>query len=167
MTPRRVSLTVNGESFEALVEPRTTLVDFLRGELGLTGTHVGCEQGACGACTILLDGKTVRSCLMLAVQADGASLMTVEGLGSDGRLHPIQEAFREEHGLQCGFCTPGFLMSLFELLHDRPDPTDEELRDALGGQICRCTGYQAILRSARLAAAKLRGDPAPAGAGGT
>ena len=165
-TTRRVRLTVNGEPFEALVEPRTTLVDFLRGELGLTGTHVGCEQGACGACTILLDGRTVRSCLMLAVQADGARLMTVEGLGAEGKLHPIQEAFREEHGLQCGFCTPGFLMSLYELLQETADPTDDEIRDALGGQICRRTGYQAILRSARLAAAKLREAAAPPSVGG-
>lgn len=156
---RKISVTVNGVVHEALVEPRTTLVDFLRGELGLTGTHVGCEHGACGACTILVDSKAVRSCLMLAVQADGASLMSVEGLGAaagNGSLHPIQEAFLEEHGLQCGFCTPGFLMSVYELLYENPDPTDEQIRDVLGGQICRCTGYQTILASVRRAAAKLR-----------
>jgi carbon-monoxide dehydrogenase small subunit len=154
---QKVQLTVNGVRHEANVEPRTTLADFLRGELELTGTHVGCEHGVCGACTVLLEGRSVRACLMLAVQADGASLMTVEGLEDHGKLHPIQEAFVEEHGLQCGFCTPGFLMTVHELLRTSPDPSDEEIRDALGGQICRCTGYQAILRSVRLAAARMRG----------
>jgi carbon-monoxide dehydrogenase small subunit len=156
VTSRKVRLTVNGVAHEALVEPRMTLADFLRGELGLVGTHVGCEHGVCGACTVLLEGKTVRSCLMLAVQADGAELMTVEGLDEDGRLHPIQEAFLEEHGLQCGFCTPGFLMTVYELLEDSPDPSEEQILDALGGQICRCTGYQPILAAVRLAAAKLQ-----------
>jgi aerobic-type carbon monoxide dehydrogenase small subunit (CoxS/CutS family) len=156
ITARQVRLTVNGVPYEALVEPRTTLVDFLRGELGLTGTHVGCEHGVCGACTVLLDGKAVRSCIMLAVQADGASLMTVEGLERDGKLHPIQEAFREERGLQCGFCTPGFLMTVYELLQQSPEPSEEEIMDALGGQICRCTGYESILKSVRLAAVKVR-----------
>jgi len=141
-----------------------TLVDFLRGQLGLTGTHVGCEHGVCGACTILLDGQAVRSCIMLAVQADGASLMTVEGLAHNGQLHPIQEAFMEKHGLQSGFCTPGFLMSVYELLGENPDPTDEEIKDALGGELCRCTGYQSILEAVRLAAAKLREASAAAGA---
>jgi aerobic-type carbon monoxide dehydrogenase small subunit (CoxS/CutS family) len=155
-TPRRIRITVNGRPYEAEVEPRTTLVDFLRGELGLTGTHVGCEHGVCGACTILWNGKAVRSCIMLAVQADGSEIMTVEGLGRDGELHPIQQAFLEEHGLQCGFCTPGFLMSIYELLQRSPDPSDEEIMDTLGGQICRCTGYQAIIASVRSAAAKLR-----------
>jgi len=154
-TTRQIRLTVNGMTYEGRAEPRTTLVDFLRAELGLTGTHVGCEHGVCGACTIIVNGQSVRSCLMLAVQADGASLMTVEGLG-DGKLHPIQEAFMEEHGLQCGFCTPGFLMATYELLQQNQDPSDEEIKDALGGQICRCTGYQAIFRSVRLAAAKLK-----------
>jgi carbon-monoxide dehydrogenase small subunit len=153
---RKVRVTVNGVAHEALVEPRTTLVDFLRGELRLTGTHVGCEHGVCGTCTILVDGKAVRSCLMLAVQADGASLTTVEGLAdSEGGLHPIQEAFIENHGLQCGFCTPGFLMALYELLRDNPDPTEEEILDVLGGQMCRCTGYQSILRAVHSAVAKL------------
>jgi len=156
---REIRVTVNGVGHEARVEPRLTLVDFLRTQLALTGTHVGCEHGVCGACTVLLEGRAVRSCLMLAVQADGANLTTVEGLESDGRLHPIQRAFVEEHGLQCGFCTPGFLMTVHELLHDHPDPGEDEIRDALGGQICRCTGYQAILRSVRRAAARLRGAP--------
>jgi len=160
-TSRRITVTVNEQPYEAVVEPRTTLVDFLRGELGLTGTHVGCEHGVCGACTILWNGRAVRSCIMLAVQADGGTIMTVEGLGREGALHPIQQAFLEEHGLQCGFCTPGFLMSISELLERSPDPSDEEIRDTLGGQICRCTGYQAIVAAVRSAAAKLR-----AGAGG-
>jgi len=155
-TPRRIRMTVNGQPYEALVEPRTTLVDFLRGELGLTGTHVGCEHGVCGACTVLWNGRAVRSCIMLAVQADGADLTTVEGLARDGVLHPIQQAFLEGRGLQCGFCTPGFLMSVYELLRRSPDPSDDEIMDTLGGHICRCTGYQAIVKSVRLAAEKLR-----------
>jgi carbon-monoxide dehydrogenase small subunit len=153
---RRISLTVNGRLHEAEVEPRLTLVDFLRGVLGLTGTHVGCEHGVCGACTILWNGRAVRSCIMLAVQADGGELTTIEGMAKGGELHPIQRAFIEEHGLQCGFCTPGFIMSVHELLSRSPDPTDEEIRDYLGGQICRCTGYQAIFHAVRSAAAKLR-----------
>jgi 3-oxo-Delta1-steroid hydratase/dehydrogenase small subunit len=153
---RQICVTVNGVPHEALVEPRTTLADFLRGNLGLGGTHVGCEHGVCGACTVLLDGKAVRSCLMLAVQADGQNLTTIEGLSTYGQLHPIQEAFREARGLQCGFCTPGFIMSTYELLHESPNPTDEEIRDALGGNLCRCTGYQSILESVRLAARKLQ-----------
>ena len=155
-TARSVRVTVNGVPHEALVEPRMTLADFLRQELALTGTHVGCEHGACGACTVLIEGRTARSCLMLAVQADGAEVTTVEGLSGDGELHPIQEAFVEEHGLQCGFCTPGFLMSVVELLRDNPNPSDEEIKDMLGGQICRCTGYQSIYRAVRTAAAKLQ-----------
>ena len=156
---RQIRLTVNGMTYEGRVEPRTTLVDFLRAELSLTGTHVGCEHGVCGACTIIVNGQSVRSCLMLAVQADGASLMTVEGLAGE-TLHPIQEAFMEEHGLQCGFCTPGFLIATYELLQQNQDPSDEEIKDALGGQICRCTGYQAIFRSVRLASAKLKATQA-------
>lgn len=152
-----VRLTVNGEAREATVEPRITLADFLRDELRLTGTHVGCEHGVCGACTVLVDGRAVRSCLMLAVQAEGASVMTVEGLAEpEGRLHPIQQAFSDEHGLQCGFCTPGFLMATYELLESNPDPDDDEIRDVLGGQICRCTGYQGILRAVHVAAAQMR-----------
>ncbi len=155
-TQRDIRLTVNGIAYEASVEPRLTLVDLLRHELGLVGTHVGCEHGVCGACTILMDGKAVRSCIMLAAQADGADLMTVEGLAKDAELHPIQQAFMEERGLQCGFCTPGFMMSIHELLQTTTDPSDEEIRDALGGAICRCTGYESILKSVRNAAAKLR-----------
>jgi carbon-monoxide dehydrogenase small subunit len=162
---RQIRLTVNGVPYEVLVEPRTTLVDFLRGDLGLTGTHVGCEHGVCGACTVLVDGKAVRSCIMLAVQADGAALMTVEGLERDGELHPIQQAFREGHGLQCGFCTPGFLLTVYELLQHRADPDDGEIMDALGGQICRCTGYQSILASVRLAVTTLNARAASAGEG--
>jgi carbon-monoxide dehydrogenase small subunit len=162
-TKRQIRMTVNGTVYDGLVEARTTLVDFLRGDLGLTGTHVGCEHGVCGACTVLVDGKAVRSCIMLAVQADGATLMTVEGMERDGEMHPIQQAFREGHGLQCGFCTPGFLLTIYELLQHSPDPDDDEIMDALGGQICRCTGYQAILASVRLAAAKLRAGRESAG----
>jgi carbon-monoxide dehydrogenase small subunit len=152
----QIRLTVNGVAHEALVEPRTTLADLLRGDIGLTGTHLGCEHGVCGICTVLVNGRAVRSCLMLAVQADGAELMTVEGLAEpDGKLHAIQEAFVEEHALQCGFCTPGFLMAIYELLESNTSPSDEEIRDVLGGQICRCTGYQSILRAVQSAAAKL------------
>ena len=151
---RKVTVTVNGLKYEAFVEPRTTLVDFLRVELGLTGTHVGCEHGVCGACTILMDGKSVRSCIMLAVQADGAELTTVEGLSVDGALHPIQQAFRDTHGLQCGFCTPGFLMTIYELLEENPNPNDDEIKDALGGNLCRCTGYQSIVEAVQKAAAR-------------
>ena len=153
---QRVRLTVNGREYEREVEPRMTLVDFLRHELGLTGTHVGCEHGVCGACTIIRNGEAVRSCLMLAVQADGAELRTVEGLaGADG-LHPVQQAFIERHGLQCGFCTPGFLMSTVELLEGTSSPSEEQIREAIGGNICRCTGYQSILESVHLAAQKMR-----------
>ena len=153
---RDVRLTVNGVAYEANVEPRMTLVDMLRGELGLTGTHVGCEHGVCGACTVLMDGRAVRSCIMLAVQADGADFMTVEGLAQHGELHPIQQAFIEERGLQCGFCTPGFMMTILELLQETPDPTEDEIKDALGGAICRCTGYESILKSVQSAAKKLQ-----------
>jgi len=154
---RRVSLTINGQSYDGDVEPRTTLVDFLRIDCGLTGTHVGCEHGVCGACTLLMDGQAVRSCIMLALQADGASITTVEGLAQGGELHPIQQAFADCHGLQCGFCTPGFLMSVHELLAAHPDPSDEEIKDALGGNVCRCTGYQQIMDAVRLAAERMRG----------
>ena len=153
---QRVRLTVNGREYEREVEPRMTLVDFLRHELGLTGTHVGCEHGVCGACTIIRNGEAVRSCLMLAVQADGAELRTVEGLAGAEGLHPVQQAFIEKHGLQCGFCTPGFLMSTVELLETTTEPSDEQIREAIGGKICRCTGYQSILESVHLAAQKMR-----------
>jgi len=151
-------VTVNGIQYERDVEPRLLLSDFLRQDLGLTGTHVGCEHGVCGACTILLDGEPVRSCLMLAVQADGAQVTTVEGLapGADG-LHPLQSAFREAHGLQCGFCTPGILMTMVAFLRDHPTPDEAEIRDALGGHLCRCTGYQNIVDAVKLA------SDAPAG----
>ena len=145
-------VTVNGIQYERDVEPRLLLSDFLRQDLGLTGTHVGCEHGVCGACTILLDGEPVRSCLMLAVQADGAQVTTVEGLapGAD-QLHPLQSAFREAHGLQCGFCTPGILMTMVAFLRDHPTPDEAEIRDALGGHLCRCTGYQNIVDAVKLA----------------
>jgi aerobic-type carbon monoxide dehydrogenase small subunit (CoxS/CutS family) len=155
-TTRRIGMTVNGERHEAEVEVRTTLVDFLRGTLGLTGTHVGCEHGVCGACTVLWNGKAVRSCIMLAVQADGAELKTVEGLADGPTLHPIQQAFLEKHGLQCGFCTPGFMMSIHELLTRQAAPSDDEIVDTLGGHICRCTGYQTIVEAVHLAVEKMR-----------
>ncbi len=151
-----VRVTVNGEPRVAETEARTLLSDFLRHDLGLTGTHVGCEHGVCGACTILFDGEPVRSCLLLAVQAEGRTIETVEGLAPDGRdhLHPLQEAFRETHGLQCGFCTPGFLMTLVPFLEENPDPTEHEIRMALSGNLCRCTGYQHIVDAVQLAAKK-------------
>ena len=148
-----ISVTVNGVRHERAVEPRLLLSDFLRHDLGLTGTHVGCEHGVCGACTILLDGEAVRSCLVLAVQADGHEITTVEGLApSPETLHPLQAAFREAHGLQCGFCTPGFLMSLIPFLRDHPHPSEPEIREALSGNLCRCTGYQGIVEAVKLAA---------------
>jgi aerobic-type carbon monoxide dehydrogenase small subunit (CoxS/CutS family) len=156
-TTRTIKLRVNGVAYEQTVEARKTLVDFLREDVGLTGTNVGCEHGVCGACTILMNGETVRSCIMLAAQADGAELMTVEGLAKpSGELHPIQEAFREKHGLQCGFCTPGFLMTTYELLTKHPDADEEEIKEWLSGNLCRCTGYQDILESVKLAASRLR-----------
>ncbi|HEX6861995.1 MAG TPA: (2Fe-2S)-binding protein [Thermoanaerobaculia bacterium] len=149
----RVKVTVNGRTYEREVEARLLLSDFLRHDLGLTGTHVGCEHGVCGACTILLDGDPVRSCLILAVQADGRELMTVEGLApAPGELHPLQQAFWEAHGLQCGFCTPGFLMTLVPFLEENPSPTEHEIRQALSGNLCRCTGYQHIVDAVQLAA---------------
>ncbi len=152
----RIAVTVNGRAYERDVEPRLLLSDFLRHELGLTGTHVGCEHGVCGACTILFDGEPVRSCIMLAVQADGHALATVEGLTPAGGLHPLQEAFWECHGLQCGFCTPGFLMTLVPFLDANPDPSEEEIRQALSGNLCRCTGYQHIVDAVKLAADRRR-----------
>jgi carbon-monoxide dehydrogenase small subunit len=155
-------LTVNGEQREVAVEDRTTLADALREQCQLTGTHLACEHGVCGACTVLFDGEAVRSCLLFAVQAVGSEITTVEGLTpSDGTLSIVQEAFREEHGLQCGFCTPGFVVSLTAFLAEQTDPTDGELRDALSGNLCRCTGYQGIVRAARLAADRLASRPAP------
>jgi carbon-monoxide dehydrogenase small subunit len=151
-----ITVTVNGIRHERTVEPRLLLSDFLRHELGLTGTHVGCEHGVCGACTVLFDGLPVRSCLMFAVQADGHDVMTVEGLGTPDDLHPLQEAFRESHGVQCGFCTPGFLMTLVPFLQENPDPTEQEIREAIAGNLCRCTGYQHIVDAVRLAGGTLR-----------
>ena len=140
-----IHLTVNGTPYEHEVEPRMLLSDFLRHELGLTGTHVGCEHGVCGTCTILMDGKPMRSCLMFAVQANDHTITTVEGLGDEAHLHPLQQAFRDAHGLQCGFCTPGFLMTLVPFLQENPNPNEEEIRMAISGNLCRCTGYQNIV----------------------
>jgi aerobic carbon-monoxide dehydrogenase small subunit len=142
-----IRLTVNGRTYEQTVEVRMTLADFLREELNLTGTHLGCEHGICGACTILFDGEAVRSCLLLAVQAHGATLMTVEGLAQGEELHPLQRAFHENHGLQCGFCTPGFLMTAVALLRETPSPTEAQVREAISGNICRCTGYAPIVQA--------------------
>ena len=151
-----VALTVNGVPHERLVEPRLLLSDFLRHELHLYGTHVGCEHGVCGACTVLLDGRAVRSCLLLAVQANGTEVTTVEGLAPAGGLHPLQEAFRKHHGLQCGFCTPGMLTTLVEFLRENPNPTADEVRIAISGNLCRCTGYHGIVEAALDAAKRLR-----------
>jgi carbon-monoxide dehydrogenase small subunit len=151
-----ISVTVNGTPYERAVEPRLLLSDFLRHDLGLTGTHVGCEHGVCGACTVLFDGQPVRSCQMFAVQANGHQVTTVEGLGTPDNLHPIQESFREAHGAQCGFCTPGILMTLVPFLKENPDPTEQEIREAIAGNLCRCTGYQHIVDAVKLAAEKLR-----------
>ena len=143
-----VQMSVNGQPTEASVEPRLTLADYLRERCGLTGTHLGCEHGACGACTVLVDGQAMRSCLMFAVQADGCEVTTVEGIASeDGELSPVQAALRECHGLQCGFCTPGFVVSITALLQESPTPTDEEIREGLSGNFCRCTGYQGIVNA--------------------
>ena len=157
---RTVSLTVNGKLYEKEAEVRLTLADFIRHTLGLTGTHLGCEHGVCGACTILLDGHSARSCLMLAVQADGHEILTVEGIApNDTELHPLQEAFRDNHGLQCGFCTPGMLTTLLEFLRDNPNPTEQEVRIAISGNLCRCTGYQGIVMAALDAAKRLQAAP--------
>jgi aerobic-type carbon monoxide dehydrogenase small subunit (CoxS/CutS family) len=154
---RKIKLTVNGKSYEREVETRMTLGDFIRHELGLTGTHYGCEHGVCGACTILFDGRTARSCLMLAVQANGHDLVTIEGLAlPNGDLNPLQNAFWENHGLQCGFCTPGMLTTLTEFLRENNNPTEEEVRIAISGNLCRCTGYQSIVDSALACAKRMR-----------
>ena len=151
-----ITLTVNGVSRDGYVEARRTLADFLREDLALTGTHVGCEHGVCGACTLLVNGEAVRSCLMFAVQANGQEVTTIEGLSNGAALHPIQEAFWECHGMQCGFCTPGFVMSVYAFLKENPTPREEDIRPALSGNICRCTGYQSIVDAVRLAASKMR-----------
>ncbi len=152
---RPIKLSVNGEQIEAMVEPRKLLSDFLREDVNLSGVHIGCEHGNCGACTVILNGELVRSCLTLAVQADGAEIMTVEGLASDGKLHPIQEAFHENHGAQCGFCTPGQVLTAYSLLNKNPKPTEDEIREAMSGHLCRCTGYYSIVQSIKAAAEKL------------
>ena len=154
---RTVKVIVNGKPYSREVEDRMTLADFLRHELGLTGTHVGCEHGVCGACTVLYEGRTARSCLMLAAQADGRSLTTVEGLAQGEELNELQKAFWDKHGLQCGFCTPGVLMTLMELLRESPDADESQVRDALSGHLCRCTGYQNIVTAALEAALRMRG----------
>ena len=149
---RSIKMTVNGVEYEREVEARKTLADFLREDLGLRGTHVGCEHGVCGACTVLFNDVSVRSCIVYAVQADGAEILTVEGLApAEGPLHPIQEAFREHHGLQCGFCTPGFLMTAFEFLIEKPNAGEDEIREAISGNLCRCTGYHGIVEAIRAA----------------
>lgn len=150
-----ISVIVNGVKYQRDVEPRLLLSDFLRHDLGLTGTHVGCEHGVCGACTVLFDGQPVRSCLMFTVQADGHEITTVEGLGTIEELHPVQEAFTEAHGLQCGFCTPGILLTVVPFLEENPSPTEEEIREGISGNLCRCTGYQKIVEAVQLAADKL------------
>jgi len=159
-----ITVTVNGTPYEREVEPRLLLSDFLRHEIGLTGTHVGCEHGVCGACTVLFDGEPIRSCLMFAVQADGHQITTVEGLGTPDGLHVVQEAFREAHAVQCGFCTPGFLMTLVPFLEQNPDPSEAEIREAISGNLCRCTGYQHIVDAVRVAAEKMRTQAAGRGA---
>ena len=158
MATTTVSLTINGAAHQGAAEPRLLLVDFIREVCGLTGTHVGCEHGVCGACTILMNGEPVRSCLAFAVQAQGAELSTVEGLAApDGTLHPLQEAFREHHGLQCGFCTPGVLMTAIYFLRENPAPTEREIREGIAGSLCRCTGYEGIVRAIAAAAPVLAG----------
>ncbi len=154
---RRIMVKVNGVDYERWVEPRLLLVDFLRDDLELIGTHTGCEHGICGSCTVLLDGRAVRSCLMFAVQADGADIKTVEGLAEGEQLHPLQAAFRKKHGLQCGFCTPGMLMTAYEFLNQNPDPSEEEVRKNMSGILCRCTGYKQVVDSVLEAARQMRG----------
>jgi aerobic-type carbon monoxide dehydrogenase small subunit (CoxS/CutS family) len=154
-----IKLTVNGTNHEGRAEPRKLLVDFLREDLGLTGTHSGCEHGICGVCTVLFNGEAVRSCIMVAVQAEGAEITTIEGLAKDGNFHPLQEAFHREHGLQCGFCTPGMLITALDFLRINPSPTEEEVREAMSAVICRCTGYRNIVRAVAVAAAMMRAKP--------
>jgi carbon-monoxide dehydrogenase small subunit len=152
----QITVTVNGTAYTREVEPRLLLVHFLRDVLGLTGTNVGCETSLCGACTVIMDGESVKSCTQLAVQADGSSVMTIEGLAQNGTLHPIQEGFWEEHGLQCGYCTPGMIMAAYDLLQNNANPSDDEIRHALEGNLCRCTGYHNIVKAVKYAAAKMK-----------
>jgi aerobic carbon-monoxide dehydrogenase small subunit len=154
---RKISLTINGKPYADEVEPRLLLIHYLREVVGLTGPHIGCETSTCGACTIMLDGKAVKSCAIFAVQADGRQVLTIEGLGSNGSLDPLQEAFWNEHGLQCGFCTPGMIMTARQLLDDNPNPTEEEIRKGIEGNVCRCTGYQHIVNAVKAAAAQMGG----------
>ena len=159
MAKTAIALTVNGAEVEALVEPRTLLIHFLREQLNLTGAHIGCDTSHCGACTVDLDGRSVKSCTLFAVQADGGEIRTIEGIAqADGTLHPLQEGFREMHGLQCGFCTPGMIVRAWRLLQENPRPTEDEIRTGISGNLCRCTGYQNIVRAIQFAAAKLAGD---------
>jgi carbon-monoxide dehydrogenase small subunit len=153
-----ITVNINGTSYSNSVEPRLLLVHYLRDVLGLTGTHVGCDTSQCGACTVLVDGLAVKSCTILAVQADGLNVLTIEGLARNGELHPLQEGFWEEHGLQCGFCTPGMIMTLYQVLERTPNPTEEQIRHGIAGNICRCTGYHNIVKAAQNAAAKIRGS---------
>lgn len=153
---KRIRIKVNGVDYEADVEPRLLLVHFIRDIAGLTGTHVGCDTTNCGACTVILNGKSVKSCTMFAIQADGAEIITVEGLAKDGKLHPIQQAFWDHHGLQCGFCTPGFIMQAYWLLKENPSPTEQEVREGISGNLCRCTGYQNIVKAIMAAAEAIR-----------
>ena len=157
MSKEKITVTVNGKRYDRAVEPRRLLSDFIREDLRLTGTHVGCEHGVCGTCTVLMNGKSTRACLTFAVMADGAEIMTIEGLGSAETMHPLQQGFWEKHGLQCGFCTPGMLMTALELLKENPKPSVEEVREALSGNLCRCTGYQTIVESIRRAAELMQG----------
>jgi carbon-monoxide dehydrogenase small subunit len=157
MSTHHIKVTINGAAHEVEVEARTLLVHFIRETLGMTGTHIGCDTTSCGACTVMLNGKTVKSCTVFAVQADGGEVMTVEGLAQNGNLHPIQEGFMEKHGLQCGFCTPGMMLSSLALLKQNPNPTEEEIRWALSGNLCRCTGYVNIVKAVQYAAEKMRG----------
>jgi carbon-monoxide dehydrogenase small subunit len=160
MAKSHIALTVNGKAVEALVEPRTLLIHFLREQLSLTGPHIGCETSHCGACTVDLDGKSVKSCTMFAVQANGADVRTIEGMAAaDGTLHVLQEAFREMHGLQCGFCTPGMITRAYRLLQENPSPSEDEIRSGISGNLCRCTGYQNIVRAIQYAAARISGVP--------
>jgi carbon-monoxide dehydrogenase small subunit len=158
-----VKVKINGREREAAVEPRLLLAHFIREALGQTGTHIGCDTSNCGACTVILNGKTVKSCTVFAVQADGGEILTVEGLMKDGQLHPLQEGFKEEHGLQCGFCTPGMLMSSFALLQQNPNPSEQDIRWGISGNLCRCTGYQNIVRAVQFAAKKMAAGAAQGG----
>jgi len=153
-----ISMTVNGKTYKGEVEPRTLLVHYLRDQLNLTGTHIGCDTSQCGACVVLMNGQSVKACTVLAVQADGAEVTTIEGLANDGQLHPLQEGFWEKHGLQCGYCTPGMIMSAYDLLQQNPNPSEEEIRHGLEGNLCRCTGYHNIVKAVQYAAAKMRGE---------